>query len=124
MDAVAQALADPIRRRILQMLREGPATAGAIASAFPVSRPAVSRHLRVLREAALVRDVACGREREYRLELGALDEFEAFLRGLRAPCPWSRRFDALETEVQRVRRGRRAGGALPDSTNDRKKEIA
>ncbi|XXX99550.1 metalloregulator ArsR/SmtB family transcription factor [Sorangium sp. So ce204] len=65
MDAVAQALADPIRREILRMLRDRAASAGGIAGAFPVSRPAVSRHLRVLREAGLVRDVQ--REREYRI---------------------------------------------------------
>ena len=85
MDAVAQALADPIRREILVMLHESPRTAGAIADAFTVSRPAVSRHLRVLREAGLVRDTVNGREREYQLAV-----------------------DALETEVHRVRRGREA----------------
>nr|WP_231864339.1 metalloregulator ArsR/SmtB family transcription factor [Sorangium cellulosum] len=125
MDAVAQALADPIRREILRMLRDRTATAGAIAGAFPVSRPAVSRHLRVLREAGLVRDVQCGREREYRLELGALAELEAFLRELHAPSPWHRRFDALETEVHRVGRQRRMATA-PPSRNEvkRKKETA
>jgi len=53
MDAVAQALADPIRRQILRMLRDQPVNAGTIAGAFAVSRPAISRHLRVLREAGL-----------------------------------------------------------------------
>jgi DNA-binding transcriptional ArsR family regulator len=62
-DAIAQALADPIRRDILRMVRDGGLTAGAIAAAFSVSRPAVSRHLRVLREAGLVRDQLQGRER-------------------------------------------------------------
>jgi DNA-binding transcriptional ArsR family regulator len=104
-DAVALALADPIRREILAMLRVRPETAGAIASAFSVSRPAVSRHLRVLREAGLVEDEARGREREYRLQLAPLGELEAYLRALRTPAPtWERRFDALATEVQRVRR--------------------
>jgi DNA-binding transcriptional ArsR family regulator len=98
----------------LLMLRDGAATAGAIASAFTVSRPAVSRHLRVLREAGLVCDTAQGRERQYRLELGALVELEAFLRELRAPAFWQRRFDALETEVHRVgRRRRQADAARP-----------
>ena len=100
------ALADPIRREILAMLRRQPETAGAIASAFAVSRPAVSRHLRVLREAGLVEDHAQGREREYHLQLSALAELEAYLRALHAPpaASWERRFDALATEVQRVRR--------------------
>jgi DNA-binding transcriptional ArsR family regulator len=105
-DAVAQALADPIRRDILVMLREAPRAAGAIAEAFPVSRPAVSRHLRVLREAGLVRDTVSGRERAYALELDALAPLEAFLAQLRGPSVWSRRLDALETEVHRVRRRR------------------
>lgn len=112
MDAVASALADPTRRSILLMLRDGAATAGAIAGQFAVSRPAVSRHLRVLREAKLVKDVANGREREYRLSLDALNELEAFLKTLRQPAAalaaWERRFDALETEVARVRKRRRA----------------
>jgi DNA-binding transcriptional ArsR family regulator len=107
-DAVAQALADPIRREILVMLREAPRTAGAIAETFTVSRPAVSRHLRVLREAGLVRDTVSGREREYALALDALAPLEAFLAQLRGPGVWSRRFDALETEVHRVRRRREA----------------
>jgi DNA-binding transcriptional ArsR family regulator len=107
-DAVAQALADPIRREILVMLREKPRTAGAIAETFTVSRPAVSRHLRVLREAGLVRDTVSGREREYALALDALAPLEAFLARLRGPSVWSRRLDALETEVHRVRRRREA----------------
>ena len=106
MDAVAQALADPTRREILVMLHEAPRTAGAIAEAFTVSRPAISRHLRVLREAGLVRDSVSGREREYALALDALAPLEAFLAQLRGPGVWSRRLDALETEVHRVRRRR------------------
>ena len=108
MDAVAQALADPIRREILVMLHEAPRTAGAIAQTFAVSRPAVSRHLRVLREAGLVSDTVSGREREYALALDALAPLEAFLAQLRGPSLWSRRLDALETEVHRVRRRREA----------------
>jgi DNA-binding transcriptional ArsR family regulator len=107
-DAVARALADPIRREILVMLHEAPRTAGAIAETFTVSRPAVSRHLRVLREAGLVRDTVSGREREYALALDALAPLEAFLAQLRGPSVWSRRLDALETEVHRVRRRREA----------------
>jgi len=107
-DAVAQALADPIRREILVMLHEAPRVAGAIAETFTVSRPAVSRHLRVLREAGLVRDTVSGREREYALALDAVAPLEAFLAQLRAPSVWSRRLDALETEVHRVRWQRKA----------------
>jgi DNA-binding transcriptional ArsR family regulator len=106
-DAVAQALADPIRRDILRMVSAGEMTAGAIAGAFSVSRPAISRHLRVLREAGLVRDTMRGRERAYRLELAPLAALEAFVAELRAPSAWERRFAALETEVYRVRQRRR-----------------
>jgi DNA-binding transcriptional ArsR family regulator len=107
-DTVAQALADPMRREILVMLHEAPRNAGVIADAFRrrVSRPAISRHLRVLREAGLVRDTVTGREREYALDVTALAPLEAFLARLRAPGVWSQRLDALETEVHRVRRNR------------------
>ena len=125
MDAVAQALADPIRRDILRMLRDRPTTAGGIAGAFSVTRPAVSRHLRVLREAGLVRDELRGRERVYRLELAALAELEAFLQELRATVAeqWERRFMALETEVHRVKRERRRAPATT-SIERTKKETA
>jgi DNA-binding transcriptional ArsR family regulator len=107
-DSVAQALADETRRTILRMLRDRELSAGAIAGAFDVSRPAISRHLRVLREAGLVTDEALGRERVYRLERGALAELEAFLAELRddLASTWDRRFMALETEVHRTRRER------------------
>lgn len=101
------------------MLRTQPATAGAIANAFPVSRPAVSRHLRVLREAGLVRDESHGRERRYELDLAPLAPLEAYLGELRVPAVlWQRRFDALETEVHRVRR-RTARGAATEPANKR-----
>lgn len=109
MDAVARALADPIRRDILVMLHEAPRNAGAIAEAFTVSRPAVSRHLRVLRKAGLVHDTVSGRKRQYVLTVDVLAALEAFLATLRGPNVWSRRLDALETEVHRVRRRREAG---------------
>lgn len=129
MDAVAQALADPIRRDILRMLRElGRVSAGAIAGAFDVSRPAVSRHLRVLREADLVRDDADGRERYYELNLAALGELEDFLRELRETTEeaWDRRFMALETEVARTKRQRKAAEQTesPTRTKQTKEKTA
>jgi DNA-binding transcriptional ArsR family regulator len=129
-DAVAQALADPIRRDILRMLSRRNHTAGELDGAFSVSRPAVSRHLRVLREAGLVRDTMRGRHREYQLVVDALDELEAYVAALRTPAiDWERRFAALETEVVRVRNQRRtaARNAAPvSSTNSltTKKESA
>lgn len=102
------------------MLRDRSLTAGAIAGAFPVSRPAISRHLRVLREAGLVRDEVIGRERQYALHLDALGELEGFLAELRAPSAWERRLMALETEVHRVKRQRRGKATATEHTNDKK----
>jgi len=105
-DAVASAIADPVRREILLMLRAGPLSAGEIAGAFAITRPAISRHLRVLRESGLVADEARGRRRVYTLETGPLDELQAWLAGFGRG--WEARLDALETEVHRARRDRRA----------------
>jgi DNA-binding transcriptional ArsR family regulator len=126
-DLVAQAIADPTRRQILRMLRDRSLSAGAIAGAFDVTRPAISRHLRVLREAGLVIDEPQGRERVYRLELGALDELEAFFAELREDraATWERRFMALETEVHRTKRERAKEAATTRSVGeDKKKETA
>lgn len=127
MDATLQALADPIRREILCMLRCTALPAGQIARAFSVSRPAVSRHLRVLREAGLVRDQNAGRERLYQLELAPLRAAEEFLAALHAGpgaerAAWERRFMSLETEVYRVRA--RDKGTRPLSTQHKKRKRA
>ncbi len=125
MDAAASALADPIRRAILRMLRDAPRSAGTIAAAFSVTRPAVSRHLRVLREAGLVVDTAEGRERVYRLELEPLAELEAFIAELRsdAASEWERRFMALDTEVHRVKRdAKRRAASVPAGAEQPKKK--
>ena len=89
------------------MLRNRAMYAGEIAAAFCVSRPAISRHLRVLRESGLVSDELAGRERVYRLRLVGLAELEACLVDLHSPNGWDRRLLALETEVHRVKRARR-----------------
>lgn len=100
------AIADPVRREILSMLkRSGPRTAGAIAAAFDISRPGVSKHLRVLREHGLVWDEIRGRERVYRLDVGPLAPLHAWLNHLGSG--WGSQLDALETEVYRTRRERR-----------------
>ncbi|MFG3708025.1 ArsR/SmtB family transcription factor [Micromonospora sp. NPDC047670] len=66
-DDVFLALANPVRRRLLQLLTEGPRTAGELADQFDLSRPAVAEHLQVLRRAALVHDEPRGRQRHYHL---------------------------------------------------------
>jgi DNA-binding transcriptional ArsR family regulator len=102
-------LADPVRRDILVRLKRGPLAAGEIAAGFPISRPAVSRHLRVLREAGLVSVTLDGRTRRYRFEPAPLAEIDRWLAPLRDV--WTPRLDALETEVYRTRRERRTGTA-------------
>jgi DNA-binding transcriptional ArsR family regulator len=104
---VAAALADPVRREIMLLLKRRMMSAGEIAGGFEISRPAVSRHLRVLRECGLVIDEVRGRQRLYRLDTAPLAPLEEFLARLHGD-PWSARLDALETEVYRTRRDRRA----------------
>jgi DNA-binding transcriptional ArsR family regulator len=102
---VAAAISDPVRRQIMTMLNDRSMAAGAIAARFEISRPAVSRHLRVLRECGLVVDESRGRERLYRLDKGPLAPLETWLSQFRDP--WPGRLDALETEVYRTRRDHR-----------------
>jgi DNA-binding transcriptional ArsR family regulator len=78
MDA-ATAIADPIRRRVLELVRDDEFPAGVLAAEFDVSRPAVSRHLRVLREAGLLVERRAGRQRLYRANLGPLAELRSWL---------------------------------------------
>jgi DNA-binding transcriptional ArsR family regulator len=99
------ALADPIRREVVELLAGGELAAGELAERFPVSRPAISRHLRVLREAGLVRVRSDGKRRLYRLDPGPLSELDAWLGGYRDL--WAHRLDALDTEIARGRRARR-----------------
>jgi DNA-binding transcriptional ArsR family regulator len=100
-----EALADPTRRQIVELLTVRERNAGEIASHFDVSRPAVSRHLRVLREHGLVRARTDGQQRIYSLDPAPLEELDAWLARYRAF--WTNRLDALDTEVKRRRRGRR-----------------
>ena len=108
---VAFAVADPVRRDILMMLRNSEMSAGEIAGCFDISRPAVSRHLRVLRECGLVVDQVRGRERIYQLDTAPLAPLETWLAELHDR--WSGPLDALETEVYRTRRERRVSRAIP-----------
>jgi len=101
------AIADPTRRELLALLAEGEIAAGDLADRFPVSRPAISRHLRVLREAGLVRSRTEGRRRLYALDPAPLRELDAWLEPYRDL--WAQRLDALDTEIARGRRARRSG---------------
>jgi DNA-binding transcriptional ArsR family regulator len=87
----AAAISDPIRRRVLELVRDRELPAGELAAAFAVSRPAVSRHLRVLREAGLVHERREGRLRLYRADPAPLEELREWLEGY-----WGGRLEALK----------------------------
>ena len=76
-----QALGDPTRRSVLEELRVGPRAVGEIAARLPVSRPAVSQHLRVLKEAGLVTERQNGTRRLYRVDPDGLAELREYLEG-------------------------------------------
>jgi DNA-binding transcriptional ArsR family regulator len=103
MEAVLKAIAAPRRRQILTLVRDAELPAGEIASHFDVTRPAVSQHLTVLKEAGLVEERRNGTQRLYRARPEALAELRAFLEEF-----WDERLDALkrEAEAEEKRRGR------------------
>lgn len=105
MDALLQALADPSRRTMLDMLRDGPASAGELAAVLPIARPGVSRHLRVLREAGLVEVRQVAQSRIYTLRPEPLAEVDLWLESYRAL--WQQRLSALHTEIARGKKARR-----------------
>jgi DNA-binding transcriptional ArsR family regulator len=99
-----EALADPTRRRIVELLVEGERSAGDLAAHFETSRPGISRHLRVLREQGLVHARDEGRRRLYSLDLEPFVELDEWLERYRAF--WTNRLDALDMEIRRRRRKR------------------
>jgi DNA-binding transcriptional ArsR family regulator len=99
-----EALADPTRRRIVELLADGERSAGELAAEFPTSRPGVSRHLRVLREQGLVHVRDDGRRRLYSLDPRPLADLDEWLSRYRSF--WTNRLDALEIEIRRRRRRR------------------
>ena len=78
-DRLFNALADPTRRRLFERLAERPQTVGALAADLPVSRPAVSQHLKVLKDAGLVTDEARGTSRIYRIDPRGLGPMRRWL---------------------------------------------
>jgi len=95
------ALADPTRRRIFEELRAGPKAVGAIAARLPVSRPAVSQHLKVLKEAELVADRPEGTRRVYYLDPRGLGALRAWLDQF-----WDQALVAFSAEVEKGSRPR------------------
>src|SRR5216683_5615599 len=107
MEAALKAIAAPRRRRMLLLVRDGELSAGEIAAHFDVTRPAVSQHLAVLKEAGLVNERRNGTRRLYRARPEGLVELRAFLDEF-----WGPRLEALKREVEsehRRRGGRREG---------------
>ena len=97
-EASFHALADPTRRALLDLLRQGSQPAGQIARAFPVSRPAISKHLRQLRKAHLVVETRSGRHRLYRLNPAPLKAVDSWLEQYRVF--WSANLSSLKTFVE------------------------
>lgn len=116
-------LGDPVRRRIVELLSQGESAAGDVGTVvqreFGISQPAVSQHLRVLREAGFARVRAEGTRRLYALEPAPLAEADAWLAAFRRF--WQPPLDALGTELARGRRQRRLDAGRPafsDTTTD------
>ena len=103
-------LGDPVRRRILELLAEGEQPSGAVAEIaqreFGISQPAVSQHLKVLRDNGFVRVRADAQRRLYAIDSQPLQEVDAWLNQFRRF--WHQRLDALETEVARGKKARRS----------------
>ncbi len=96
---VYRAIADPTRRAILDRLRAGGAPVNALAADFAQTRPAISKHLRVLKQARLVKEQRVGRERVYRLEPLPLQQVVGWLEGYRAM--WQTNLDNLKRHVEK-----------------------
>jgi DNA-binding transcriptional ArsR family regulator len=102
-------LGDPVRRRIVELLADGEQAAGAIGAVvqeeFGISQPAVSLHLRVLREHGFATVRAEGARRLYAVDAAPLEEVDRWLEPYRRF--WNQRLDALDTEIARGKRARR-----------------
>ena len=102
MEAALRAIAEPRRRRILELVGDRELSAGEIASHFEVTRPAISQHLGVLKEAGLVNERRNGTQRLYRARPQGLAELKAFLDGF-----WDEKLEALQREAEREERQKR-----------------
>ena len=102
MEAALRAIAEPRRRRILELVGGRELSAGEIASHFEVTRPAISQHLGVLKEAGLVNERRNGTQRLYRARPQGLAELKAFLEGF-----WDEKLEALQREAEREEKQKR-----------------
>ena len=99
-ESVLGALADRTRRRIFEELRRGPRAVGELAAGLPVSRPAVSQHLKVLKEAGLVREKREGTKNFYSADTRGLEPLRAYLEGF-----WGKVLDTFSAAVEERRGG-------------------
>ncbi|HXV02912.1 MAG TPA: metalloregulator ArsR/SmtB family transcription factor [Gaiellaceae bacterium] len=106
MEAALKALAAPRRRQILSLVREGELSAGEIASHFDVTRPAVSQHLNVLKEAGLVNERRNGTKRLYRARPEGLAPVKEYLEEF-----WDERLEILKREAEREEARKRGAGS-------------
>ncbi|HEY6585423.1 MAG TPA: metalloregulator ArsR/SmtB family transcription factor [Gaiellaceae bacterium] len=106
MEAALRALAAPRRRQILSLVREGELAAGEIASHFDVTRPAVSQHLNVLKEAGLVNERRNGTKRLYRARPEGLAPVKEYLEEF-----WDERLETLKREAEREEARKRGAGS-------------
>lgn len=112
-EAAFQALADPTRRAVLDLLRRGSQPAGQIARAFPISRPAISKHLRLLRRAHLVREHREGRNRVYQLNPDPLRAVDSWIEQYRVF--WTASLNNLKAFVEaEYERETADGGSAPE----------
>ena len=113
-------LGDPVRRRILELLAEGELTSGAITDVvraeFGISQPAVSQHLKVLRESGFASVRAAGARRLYAVDSEPLQEVDLWLDQFRRF--WQQRLDSLATELARGKRQRRLRAAVSDTSKE------
>ena len=108
-----EAIADPTRRAVLDLLRQGSLPAGSIAGAFAVSRPAVSKHLRILRRAKLVREHRRGRNRVYELNAEPLKAVDAWINEYRGF--WQSSLGRLKVLVESDQAGESSVGEKKES---------
>ena len=111
-------LGDPVRRRILELLAEGELTSGAVTAVvqaeFGISQPAVSQHLKVLRDSGFASVRPEGTRRLYAVDSAPLEEVDMWLDPFRRF--WNQRLDSLATELARGKRERRLAAAATDTS--------
>jgi DNA-binding transcriptional ArsR family regulator len=90
-----QCLSDPTRREVFERLRAGPMSVGVLAAGLPVTRPAVSQHLKALKDAGLVRDRSAGTRRVYYIDPDGLGELRRWLDGF-----WDDALEAFKNEAE------------------------